>query len=165
MENLENLLIPLEYRQDESRESPGLLAGVLMAYGTQARDRKEMFEMGAFHWPEAGIVIREQHNRQAPIIRAFPYLEGRELRISAPLLNTTRGRDVAEAMKGPNPLFSGLSVEFRAEKETRRNGVRVITSALLGGAGFVDSPSYVNSVVEIREDSGLTLPGALTLWL
>ena len=124
-----------------------------------------MFEMNALHWDPSGILIREQHNRQAPIIRAFPYLEGRELRINAPLLNTTRGRDVAEAMKGPNPLFSGLSVEFQAEKESRRNGVRVITSALLGGAGLVDSPSYRDSVVEIREDSGLTLPGALTLWL
>ena len=162
---MESLLIPLEYRQDEKRESPGMLSGVLMTYGTKAKDRPEMFEMNALHWDPSGILIREQHNRQAPIIRAFPYLEGRELRINAPLLNTTRGRDVAEAMKGPNPLFSGLSVEFQAEKESRRNGVRVITSALLGGAGLVDSPSYRDSVVEIREDSGLTLPGALTLWL
>ena len=30
---MENLLIPLEYRQDETRESPGLLSGVLMTYG------------------------------------------------------------------------------------------------------------------------------------
>ena len=162
---MESLLIPLEYRQDETRESPGTLAGVLMTYGTTAKDRPEMFEMNALHWDPSGILIREQHNRQAPIIRAFPYLEGRELRINAPLLNTTRGRDIAEAMKGPNPLYSGLSVEFRAEKESRRNGVRVITSALLGGAGLVDSPSYKDSVVEIREDSGLTLPGAQTLWL
>ena len=162
---MENLLIPLEFRQDETRESPGMLAGVLMTYGTTAKDRPEMFEMNALHWDPSGILIREQHNRQAPIIRAFPYLEGRELRISAPLLNTTRGRDVAEAMKGPNPLYSGLSVEFRAEKESRRGGLRVISSAFLGGAGLVDSPSYRDSVVEIREDSGLTLPGALTLWL
>ena len=162
---MESLLIPLEYRQDEKRESPGSLIGVLMTYGTQAKDRPEMFEMDALHWDASGIVIREQHNRQAPILRAVPYLAGRELRINAPLLNTTRGRDIAEAMKGPNPLFSGLSVEFRAEKESRRNGLRVISSALLGGAGLVDSPSYRDSVVEVREDSGLTLPGAQTLWL
>ena len=162
---IESLLIPLEYRQDETRESPGTLAGVLMVYGTKARDRAEMFEMNALHWDASGIIIREQHNRQAPILRAIPYLDGQELRINAPLLNTTRGRDIAEAMKGPNPLFSGLSVEFRAEKETRRGGVRVITSAYLGGAGLVDSPSYQDSKVEIREDSGLTLPGVRTLWL
>ena len=162
---MENLLVPLEYRQDSSRESPGLLAGVLMLYGTKAKDREELFEQDAFHWDASGIVVREQHNRQAPILRTQPYLEGRELRINAPLLNTTRGRDIAEAMKGPTPLFSGLSVEFRAEKETRRNGVRVISKAYLGGAGLVDSPSYKHSLVEVREDRGLRLPTAAMLWL
>ena len=58
------------------------------------------------------------------IMRAMPYLEGRELRISAPLPNNTRGRDVAESMKGPLPLYGGLSVEFRAERQTRQGGIR-----------------------------------------
>ena len=114
---MENLLVPLEYRQDET-------TGVSWHVGwrfngvwdASFRDRAEMFEMDSLHWDASGIVIREQHNRQAPILRAVPYVEGRELRINAPLLNTTRGRDIAEAMKGPTPLFSGLSVEFRAEK-------------------------------------------------
>ena len=35
-----------------------------------------------------------------------------------------------------NPLYSGLSVEFNAERETRRNGLRVITRAFLDGAQF-----------------------------
>ena len=163
---MEHLLIPLEYRQDETRESPGLLAGVLMTYGTKANDRPEMFEQDALHWPAEGILIREQHNRQAPIVKVVPYLEGREVRINAPLLNNTRGRDVAEAMRGPNPIFTGLSVEFRAEKESRRGGLRVITRALLGGAGLVDTPSYLESVVEVRE--GLVIAGrpeVATLWL
>ena len=163
---MEHLLIPLEFRQDETRESPGLLSGILMLYGTKANDRAEMFEQDALHWPESGILIREQHNRQAPIVRALPYVDGRQLRINAPLLNNTRGRDVAESMKGPNPLFTGLSVEFRAEKEIRRGGLRVITRALLGGAGLVDTPSYLESTVEVRE--GLVIagrPGVATLWL
>ena len=46
---MEHLLIPLEFRQDESRDSPGLLSGVLMTYGEPANDRREMFEMGALH--------------------------------------------------------------------------------------------------------------------
>jgi phage head maturation protease len=161
---MEHLLIPLELRQDETRESPGMLAGVLMTYGERANDRPEMFEMGAFHWDADGIVIRRQHDRAQPIIRAIPYVEGRELMINAPLLNDTMGRDIAEAMKGPHPLYTGLSVEFRAEKESRRNGLRVITSAYLGGAGLVDKPAYKDSKVEIREEVVIA-PWGVFVWL
>ncbi len=150
---MENLLIPLEFRADETRESPGLLTGILMSYGSRANDRPEMFEQGAFHWRESGIVIREQHNREAPIVRATPYLEGKELRIEIPLPNTTRGRDAAVNMRGPAPLYSGLSVEFKSEQETRRDGLRVITRAFLDGAGLVDTPSYLTSTVEVRAAS------------
>ena len=73
---METLFAALEYRADETRESPGMLAGVLMAYGTRANDRPELFEDGAFHWRETGIIIREQHNRAAPIVRAHA-LHGR----------------------------------------------------------------------------------------
>ena len=161
----EYLVIPFEYRADETRESPGMLAGVLMTYGERANDRPEMFEDGAFYWPDTGIVIREQHNRQAPIVRAVPYMEGRELRIDAPLPNTTRGRDAATAMQGEHPLYTGLSVEFKAERETRRGGLRVVQRAFLGGAGLVDSPSYKGSTVEIREESGLSVARRVWTWL
>ena len=161
----EQLLIPLEFRADESRESPGFLSGVLMTYGARASDRNEMFEQDAFHWPDEGIVIRRQHDRQSPIIRVHPFTEGRELRIAGPLLNDTMGRDIATGMRGPNPLYTGLSVEFRAEKETRRGGMRVISRALLGGAGLVDAPSYKGSTVEVREESGLSTPRSIFTWL
>ena len=162
---MENLLIPIEYRADETRESPGMLSGVLMAYGTRANDRPEKFEMDAFHWRADGIIIREQHNRAAPIVRAQPYMEGRELRISVPLPNTTRGRDTAIAMQGDNPLYSGLSVEFQAERETRQGGIRVISKAFLDGASLVDTPAYMQSKVEVREESGLIVPRSVFTWL
>ena len=162
---METLLADIEFRADETRESPGMLSGVLMSYGSRANDRPEMFEDGAFHWRASGIVIREQHNRAAPIARAIPYLEGRELRINVPLPCTTRGRDVSESMKGDNPLFSGLSVEFSAERETRKNGLRVITRAFLDGASLVDTPSYLSSTVEVREESGLFVPRSIYKWL
>ena len=163
--NMETLLTPLEFRQDETRESPGLLSGVLITYGSRAGDRAEMFEDGAFYWDAAGIVINEQHDRRAAIVRTVPRLEGRAVRIDVALPNTTRGRDVATAMQGPNPLYSGFSAEFRAEKETRRNGLRVITRAYLGGVGLVDTPSYRDSTVEVRGESQLVRPKAVTLWL
>ena len=162
---MENLLIPIEYRVDETRESPGMLSGVLMAYGTRANDRPEMFEMDAFHWRADGIVIREQHNRAAPIVRAQPYMEGRALKISVPLPNTSRGRDAATAMQGEHPLYSGLSVEFNAERETRRGGLRVISRAFLDGASLVDTPAYLESKVEIREGLGLIVPRSVFTWL
>ena len=149
----EHLLIPLEYRADESNMSPGMLSGVLMTYGEPSNDRPEIFESGALYWPSEGIVIRRQHDRQSPIIRVQPYMEGRELKVSGPLLNDTMGRDIAAAMKGDNPLYTGLSVEFKAERETRRGGLRVVQRALLGGAGLVDSPSYKGSTVEVREEA------------
>ena len=161
---MESLTIPLEFRADETRQSPGLLAGILMAYGSKASDRPETFEQGAFHWRESGIVIREQHNREAPIVRAIPYLEGKELRISIPLPNTSRGRDAATNMRGPNPLYGGLSVEFNSEQETRRDGLRVITRAFLDGAGLVDNPSYLTSTVEVRKEQAVA-PRSIYAWL
>ena len=163
------LLIPLEFREDISRESPGMLSGVLMNYGTKANDRPELFEMNAFHWPAEGIVIREQHPKPnqpqtPPIMRAMPFMEGRELKISAPLPNTSRGRDVAESMRGPLPLYGGLSVEFAAEKQANRNGLRVISRAYLDGAALVLRGAYTDAVVEVRE-SGLLRPWSIFAWL
>ena len=33
-----------------------------MTYGERAKDRAETFAPGALHWPDAGIVLNEQHN-------------------------------------------------------------------------------------------------------
>ena len=166
----ERLEIPLEYRADDSNASPGMLSAVLMTYGTRGRRRPEMFEAGAFHWRDDGIVIRELHpQRGGPeipaIMRTLPYLEGRELRISAPLPNSTHGRDIAEKMKGPLPLYGEMSVEFAPERETRQGGLRLIQRAYLDGAALVLRGEYAESTVEVRGESGLTLPRAETLWL
>ena len=170
MENLERLEVPIEYRADDSNASPGLLSGVLMTYGSRGRRRRETFEQDAFHWGEDGIVIRELHPKpggpETPaIMRTMPFLEGRELKISAPLPNSTLGRDIAETMKGPLPLYGGLSVEFAAEKQVHRNGMRIISQAYLGGAALVLRGEYPDSTVEVREESGIILPGVATLWL
>ena len=137
----------IELRADETRQSPGRIVGTLLTYGKRARDRAEAFEAGALHWPEVGVILNEQHNRQAPIMRFVPELAGDELRIDAALPDTQRGRDAATMIK--NGTFTGLSIEFRSEAEGRPSGVRMIRKGYLGGAALVDSGSHVTSV-EVR---------------
>ena len=147
---METLIVPVEIRQDESRQSPGLLSGVLLTYETRAQDRAEMFSQDAMRWPKLGFNINAQHNRAAPVVRVIPFVEGRELRVLAALPNTAAGRDAAENIR--EGVYTGLSVEFAAEVETREAGYRRIKRAFLGGAALVDSPSYGDSLVEVRAE-------------
>ena len=144
---MDEIRCSIEIREDDGRQSPGRIVGVLLEYGKCARDRAEVFEAGALHWPDGGIVLNEQHNRQAPIMRFTPELVGVEVRINAPLPDTQRGRDAATMIR--NGTFTGLSIEFRSEAEGRASGVRVIRKGYLGGAALVDSGSHVTSV-EVR---------------
>ena len=133
---------------DPNRMGPGRLVGTLMPYGERAADRPEVFEAGALHWPAEGVLLREQHNRQAPIVRFTPAETEGRLGVEIPLPDTQRGRDAAVMVR--NGTLRGLSVEFLSERETQRAGVRVIQRARLVGAGLVDSPSYAGARVEAR---------------
>ena len=151
--------------QDDGRDSPGRLTGTLITMEQPARDRPEVFTRGALTWPNGGIVINEMHNRQAPIVRAVPFLDGDALKIDVALPDTTRGRDIATAMRQEHPLYTGLSVEFKALAEGRRGNLREIRRAYCPSAGLVDRGAYAGSTVEIRSESGLILPSAVTMWL
>ena len=142
----------LEFRADETRQSPGRLMGTLLKYGERAGDRGELFEDGALTWPADGVVLNRAHSKASPIMRVIPEVRGKELFIDAPFPNTTAGRDAAEEMRAG--LLKGLSVEFRAVRQTFRSGVRVIHEALLGGAGLVANPAYQGSTAEIRKQQG-----------
>ena len=48
MEN--EIFCQIEFRQDESRQSPGRLSGILVPYGVKANDRPELFEPDSLHW-------------------------------------------------------------------------------------------------------------------
>ena len=148
---MDELRCAIEYRADESRQSPGRIVGVLLSYGEQALDRAERFEPGSLHWPDGGIVLNEQHNRAAPIMRFVPEVVGKEVRIDAPLPDTQRGRDAATMVR--NGTFQGLSIEFRSESEGRSAGTRMIRRAALSAAALVDSPSHKSSV-EVRGKGG-----------
>ena len=138
-------------QNDPERNGPGILTGVLMPYGQRATDRSEMFDDGALHWPEGGVVLREMHDRKQPIMRFVPTVEGREVRVAIPLPDTQRGRDAALSVR--NGTFTGLSVEFNSEQEEMRSGLRVIRRARLSGAGLVDNASY-ETPIEVRGEVG-----------
>ena len=159
---MESLLVPIEIRQDETRQSPGLLTGTLLTYETRARDRAELFSTGAFRWPAAGFNINAQHNRQSAVVRVLPFVEDGAIKIAAPLPNTTAGRDAAENIR--TGVYTGLSVEFQSELEKREAGLRRIERALLVGAALVDRPSYGDSLVEVRESIALPF-GGVFVWL
>ena len=80
---METLLVPIEIRQDETRQSPGVLTGTLMTYETRARDRAELFKTGAFRWPVDGFNVNAQHNRQAAIVRVTPFIEDGAVKIDS----------------------------------------------------------------------------------
>ena len=138
----------IELRADESRVSPGRIAGTLITYMSKAKDRAEVFASGALHWPEDGIILNCQHDRTQPILRFTPELRGQNVVIDAPLPDTSRGRDVATMIR--NGTFRGLSVEFRAEDEGHRAGMREVRRARLLAAGLVDDSSY-STRVEVRQ--------------
>ena len=138
----------VELRADDSRQSPGRIVGTLLTYGQRASDRAEVFADGALRWDEGGVVLNEQHNRAAPIMRFLPVVDGAEVRIDSPLPDTARGRDAATMIR--NGTFRGLSIEFRAVDEGRRAGMREVRQARLLGAALVDDASYKGSL-EIRQ--------------
>ena len=160
---MEQLTCEIRFSKDESRQTPGRVVGTLVVFEKRAGDRAELFERESIHWPERGIVINEMHQRNAPVLRVVPFLDGDELRIDAPLPDTQRGRDAATNIR--EHVYTGLSLEFRAEREHRRGGVRAIQRAYVPRAALVDSPSYKEAVVEVRA-SGLDVPPReLFTWL
>lgn len=145
---VERRAIEIRLSDDLERSGPGVLEGVLMPYEQRAADRPEMFEAGALHWPADGVLLREMHRREAPIARFTPEATDTEVRVKIALPDTQRGRDAAANVRAG--VLRGLSVEFRSEKETVRDGVRVIQRAILEGAGLVDFGAYASATVEAR---------------
>ena len=149
---IETRAVEIRLESDPDRAGPGVLVGTLLPYETRAADRAELFAAGALHWPADGVLLRAMHKRQDPIARFTPEASETEVRALIRLPDTTAGRDAAAAVRAG--VLRGLSVEFLPERETVRDGVRVIERAALVGAGLVDSPSYAGAGVEVRERAG-----------
>ena len=141
-------------------DGPPRLCGVLMRYGAPGEHGREIFAPGSLSFPVNGIRIDLEHASspargavQPPIMRAVPFVsdDGAEVRIDAPIPDTTAGRDLAVLMRSDPPMYSGLSVEFRNARDRYAAGRRTIHAALLVGAALTDNPSYTGTAVEVRD--------------
>ena len=160
---MDKLVFEIRQLDDPSRESPGRLSGTLLVYEERARDRNEIFKRGALTWPKEGILVNWQHNRQMPLLRAIPFIDGDAVKIDAPIPNTTLGRDAVVNIR--SGVFSGLSVEFHSRSEGRRGPLREIRSAILGAAALVDAGAYGGAKVEVRAEGSDTQRRIARLWL
>ena len=111
---MEEIRCSIEFREDDSRESPGRIVGTLLSYGKRSTDRPEVFAPDSLTFGK-DLVLNRQHERRAPIMRFTPEVRGRDLVIDAKLPNTTAGRDAAFEVR--SGLLRGLSIEFVSTRE------------------------------------------------
>ena len=136
------------------------LSGVVMRYGEISATHKERFAPGSLRMADA-VLMNLHHDRERAVAR-HPG-GGLELRdedgamiLSAelpPIPAADRALDDIRTGKA-----TGLSVEFRAVKESRSDGLRVIEDAILSGVGLVASPSYEGARIEARARKHGRLP-------
>lgn len=141
----------LELREDETRQSPGRLSGVILEVGRVASDRREVFTPGSVRWPANGVRLLAEH-RGRMVTRFEPVVDGSEIRIDHPLPDTALGREVAAEVRAGRK--AGLSVEFYATEERSVQGVREVRGALVDAAAVVESPAYDQARVEVRQRAG-----------
>ena len=135
------------------------LTGVVLRYGDVSSTHRERFEPGSLRMAES--VHLDLHHDVERVIAWAPggglaLANGRDaLRMAADLPPIPAAdRALAEIKAG---RVGGLSVEFRAVKESRIDDIRVIEDAVLSGIGIVRAPSYDGSRVEARRRSGRTM--------
>ena len=128
------------------------LTGTVMRYGEISPSHRERFAPGAIRMA-AVVHLDLAHDRE----RVIAYMPNGGLELSG-------GDDALELAAELPPIpaadraleeirtgkTTGLSVEFRAVKESRVNGVRVIEEAELSGVALVGDPSYGGARVEAR---------------
>ena len=128
------------------------LSGVVMRYGEISPSHRERFAPGSLRLANV-VHLDLDHDPE----RAVAWLpdggldlasDDEAMRLSAtlpPIPGADRALDDVRTGK-----VGGLSVEFRALKETVVDGIRVIEEAELTGVGLVKRPSYSGASVEAR---------------
>lgn len=148
----------LEYRV--ASLAPGndrTVGGIVVRYGSRAQVAglfTESFVPGSLRPATRGVMLNLQHDRARLLARTGAGLtleDGREsMEMRADLPNTTLANDVLEGVRAG--LYTGLSIEFRAEEESWEGNHRTVHKAVMSGVSIVDVPAYSDSHIgEMRE--------------
>ena len=166
----ERILRPLELRAEGRR-----LEGIALKYGEISPNHQERFLPGAFSLdPGTTRWLDYRHDRT----RVLAHTEGggltlrdssEALLLEAELPNLPLSEKALDEIS--SGTLSGLSIEFRAERESRDGSVRVVEKADLAGIGLVASPSFPASRGRdqsgrntFRQHSMEQIPGMRMLW-
>ena len=150
----------------EVRSAGRTLTGPALVYADVSPTHKERFTPGSFsdlgdrtHWLDI------EHDKTRLLAWTGAGLELRDspeaLMVTA-ILPVTPLHDAA-LRQVRDGLLRGFSIEFHAREERRKDGVRVVSSALLDGIGLVKNPSFQQSTAEIRRGGGFRLSGRIPL--
>ena len=151
----------------EVRAEGRRLSGTVLRYGDVSPSHRERFEPGSLRMAET-VHLDLHHDPE----KVFAWEPGGGLKLAdsrEALSMTAHLPKIPAAERALNEVragkTTGLSVEFRAERERRDNGIRVIERATLAGIGLVRSPSYQQSTVEARRRSFLraSIPASIPL--
>ena len=128
------------------------LTGTVLRYGEVSPSHRERFEPGAIRMADAVHLDLLPRPRARDRVHAGGGLslatDGGAVELAADLPPIPAADRALEEIR--TGTTTGLSVEFRAVKERREAGVRVIEDAILSGVGLVKAPSYTGSRVEAR---------------
>ena len=139
-------------RQIEFRAVNRRLVGTVLRYGDVSPSHKERFVPGSL-LIQGTIPLNLAHDPLATV--AFTTGGGLELRDTPDSLELEcavpeiPAGDLALSLLSDNRI-GGASLEFRAIKESKDDGLRVIEQAELLGIALVKTPSYPMSKVEVR---------------
>ena len=126
--------------------------GTVVRYGEVSPSHRERFALGSIRMADVVHLDLDHDRERAVAWRPSGGLEladqGEALELTAELPPIPAADRILEEIRSGR--VTGLSVEFRAVKESRDKGIRVIESAELLGVGIVARPSYEGSRVEAR---------------
>ena len=143
----------------ELRAEGRRLSGAVLVYGDVSPTHRERFEPGALRMADT-VPLNIGHDAMRAVAwqpgGGLELADGEDaLRMVAEIPAIPAG-DAALAMVREGRA-KGLSIEFRAVRERREAGLRVIEEAELRGVAIVSRPSYEQSRVEARSRRRLPL--------